>query len=327
MAGALRVAAIVLAALVASIPSHAQQPTRMPRIGFVATGPGGAQPGVEAFRQGLRALGYVEGENIKIEMRWHPPERPDLLPGIANELVHSQAEVLVASSTPEILALKQATSTIPIVMISPSDPVGTGLIESLARPGGNVTGLAWMSRDITGKRLELLKEAVPKISRVGDLWNPLNPATQGDFRQVQLAARTLGITIHSAEVRKPNEIVSAFSSIRRARADALIVQADNLTMTHRKQIADLALQSRLPTMFFVRDYVDDGGLMSYGANLTDLYRRSAAYVDKILKGAKPVDLPVEQPTKFELVVNLRTAKALGITIPEAILLRADEVIR
>ena len=169
MAGALRVAAIVLAALVASIPSHAQQPTRMPRIGFVATGPGGAQPGVEAFRQGLRALGYVEGENIKIEMRWHPPERPDLLPGIANELVHSQAEVLVASSTPEILALKQATSTIPIVMISPSDPVGTGLIESLARPGGNVTGLAWMSRDITGKRLELLKEAVPKISRVGDL--------------------------------------------------------------------------------------------------------------------------------------------------------------
>ena len=211
-------------------------------------------------------------------------------------------------------------------MIAPSDPVGSGLVDSLARPGGNITGLAWMSRDIIGKRLELLKETVPRTSRLGDLWNPLNPATQGDFREVQLAARTLGITIHSAEVRDPNEFVSAFSSIRRARADALIVQADYLTITHRKQIASLAVQSGLPTMFFVRDYVDEGGLMSYGANLTDLYRRSADYVDKILRGAKPADLPVEQPTKFEVAINMKTAKALGIKIPNSILVQATNVI-
>jgi putative ABC transport system substrate-binding protein len=187
--------------------------------------------------------------------------------------------------------------------------------------------LSWMSRGVVGKRLELLKETVPKISVVGDLWNPLNPATQGDFREIGIAARTLGLTIHSEEVREPDQFVTAFSSIRRAHADALIVQADYLTITHRKQIADLAIQSGLPTVFFVRDYVEDGGLLSYGASLTDLYRRSAGYVDKLLKGAKAADLPVEQPTKFELVVNLKTAKALGIAIPESILLRADEVIQ
>jgi putative ABC transport system substrate-binding protein len=213
-------------------------------------------------------------------------------------------------------------------MITPSDPVGAGLIESLARPGGNVTGLAWMSRDITGKRLELLKEVVPKASRVGDLWEPLNyPASQLDFREVQRAARTLGIRIHSAEVRNPNQLVSAFSSLKRAHVDALIVQAGYLTMFDRKQIADLAVQHGLPTMFFARDYVDAGGLMSYGGNLTDLYRRSAGYVDRILKGARPADLPVEQPTTFELIINMKTARALGITIPEAVLQRADEVIR
>jgi putative ABC transport system substrate-binding protein len=282
---------------------------------------------VEAFRQGLRDLGYVEGQNITIEMRWHAADRPDLLPGIAMELVGAKMDILVAASTPEIVALKQATRTIPIVMIAPSDPVGTGLIQSLARPGGNVTGLSWMSRGVVGKRLELLKETVPKISVVGDLWNPLNPATQGDFREIGIAARTLGLTIHSEEVREPDQFVTAFSSIRRAHADALIVQADYLTITHRKQIADLAIQSGLPTVFFVRDYVEDGGLLSYGASLTDLYRRSAGYVDKLLKGAKAADLPVEQPTKFELVVNLKTAKALGIAIPESILLRADEVIQ
>jgi putative ABC transport system substrate-binding protein len=308
--------------------TYAQQPTHVPRLGFVIAGqPEGPTKLTDAFRQGLRELGYVEGENIRIELRWHPPERPDLLPGIASELVRSKVDVLLAPTTPEILALKQATNTIPIVMIAPSDPVGTGLVESLARPGGNVTGLAWMSRDIMGKRLELLREAVPKVSRMSDLWNPRNPSTQRDFKEIEVAARALGITVHSAEVREPNEFVGAFSSMTRARADALVVQADYLTWVHRKQIVDLALQRRLPTMFFAREYVDAGGLMSYGANLAELFRRSASYVDKILKGVRPVDLPVEQPTNFELVINLKTAKALGITIPESILLRADEVIR
>lgn len=325
---AISVVGLALGFLLIFTQSHAQQPTRVPRVGFVHAGPGGPPAQfVEAFRQGLRALGYVEGQNVEVEFRWHPPERLDLLPGIAHELVRSNADVLVGSTTPEIIALKQATSTIPIVMITPSDPVGAGLIGSLARPGGNVTGLAWMSRDITGKRLELLKEAVPKASRVADLWDPRNPALQVDFQEMQRAARTLGIKIHSAEVRDPNELVSAFSSIKRAHVDALIVQAGYLTMSHRKQIADLAVQHGLPSMFFAREYVDAGGLMSYGGSLSDLYRRSAYYVDRILKGARPADLPVEQPTKFQLIINMKTAKALGITIPEAILQRADEVLR
>src|SRR5262249_22528427 len=275
---------------------------------------------VDAFRQGLRELGYIEGENIQIELRWHPPERPDLLPGIASELVRSKVDVLLAPTTPEILALKESTASIPIVMIAPSDPVATGLVEGLARLGGNVTGLAWMSRDIMGKRLELLREAIPKATRMSDLWNPRNPSTQRDFKEIEVAARALGITLYSAEVREPTEFVGAFSSMTRARADALVVQADYLTWVHRKQIVDLALQQRLPTMFFAREYVDAGGLMSYGANLAELFRRSASYVDKILKGARPGEIPVEQPTTFELVINLKTAKALGIAIPESILL-------
>jgi len=328
MGYALRVAAVALAALVASAPAYPQQSTHVPLIGLVHPGPPEASARfIEAFRQGLQDLGYVDGRNIKIEVGWHAPERPDLLPSIASELVRSGPDVLVGPTTVQVLALKQATSTIPIVMIAPSDPVGTGLVESLARPGGNVTGTSLMSRDIMGKRLELLKEAVPKISRVSDLWNPANPSTQRDFRQIEAAAEALGIAIHSAQVRDPNEFVSAFSSITRAHADGLIVQADQLTWVHRKQIVDLALQSHLPSMFFIKEYVAAGGLMSYGANVADLYRRSATYIDKILKGARPADLPVEQPTTFELVINVKTAKALGITIPEAILLRADEVIR
>ncbi|HKQ25670.1 MAG TPA: ABC transporter substrate-binding protein [Burkholderiales bacterium] len=282
---------------------------------------------IEAFRQGLQDLGYVDGQNIKIEFGWNPPERPELLPDIASSLVRSKPDVLVGPTTAHVLALKQVTSAIPIVMIAPSDPVGTGLVQSLARPGGNVTGTAFMSRDVTGKRLELLKEAVAKLARVGDLWNPVTPSAQGDFREIESAARTLGISLYSAEAREPSEFASAFSAIARARADALIVQADQLTWVHRKQIVSLALQNRLPSMFFFKEYVDDGGLMSYGANVPDLYRRSAGYVVKILKGAKPADLPVEQPTKFELIINLKTAKALGMTIPESLLLRADEVIR
>ena len=319
---------IVLAVLLASVLSQAQGPSRVPRIGFIVSGAPGSIPElITAFRQELRNLGYQEGQSIEIDFRWHPPQQPDLLPGIASELIRSGVDVLVGSNTPTIVAFKQATKTIPIVMIAPGDPVGTGLIESFARPGGNVTGMTLMTRDIQGKRLQLLKEIVPKMSRVADLWNPLNPATQRDFSELEITARTLGVAVHSTQVRTPNELSAALPSITAAHADALIVQADPLTLAHAKQIADFAARNRLASMFYMREYVDVGGLVSYGASLTDQYRRSARYVDRILKGVKPADLPVEQPTKFELVINLKTAKALGITIPESILLRADELIR
>ena len=324
----LRAVALLVAALLQVAPSLAQQSARVPRIGFVMPGSADASAGlINAFREGLQELGYVEGQNIQIDFRWQPADRPDLLPAIVSELVRSNPDVLVGPTTPQALALKKATSTIPIVMVVPADPIGTGLVQTLARPGGNVTGLSLMSTDIMAKRLELLKETVPRISRVGDIWNPANPATQRDFKEIEIAARKLGLTIHSAEVRGPNDFNSAFSSLTRSRVDALILQTDQLTWIHRQQIANLTVQNRLPTIFFAREYVDGGGLMSYGASLADLYRRSASYVDKILRGASPAELPVEQPSKFELVVNLKTAKALGITIPEAILLRANEVLR
>ena len=308
--------------------ADASQPTRASRIGMVMFGPAEASAQlIAAFRQGLRDLGYVEGQNINIENRWYPPEQPDLLPGIAIDLVRSKVDVLVGVSTPHIRALKAATSTIPIVMIGPGDPVGAGLVESLARPGGNVTGLTIMSIDTSGKRLELRKETIGKISRVGILWNPVNPVVRRDFMETEVAARTLGITIHSVEVRGPNEFASAFSSMTGAHDGGLIVLIDPLTWIHRKLIVDLAARSRLPTMFFFREFVEAGGLMSYGPKTLELWRRAATYVDKILKGAKPADLPVEQPTKFELVINLKTAKAFGLTIPQSVLVRADEVIR
>lgn len=325
-----RLVVVVLAAFFLSVLSHAQQRTRVHRIGLLIPSPAPDALSlklIEVLRLELRNLGYVEGQNVTFDIRWNPPERAELLPGIASELVRSGADVLVGPTTSTILAFKQTTKTLPIVMIAPGDPVGTGLIQSLARPGGNVTGMAWMSTDIQGKRLELLKEMVPRMSRVGYLWNPVNPSTQRHFRELEVVARTLGIAVYSAQVRTPNELVSALAAITQARADALIVGADPLTIGNRKQIADLAAQNRLPSMFFMREFIDEGGLISYGADLADQYRRTAGYIDKILKGAKPADLPVEQPTRFELVINLKTAKALGITIPEAILLRADEVIR
>jgi len=322
-----KVVIVVLATLLASVVSHAQ-PARVYRIGFLIGGsPDASTEELEAFRQELRNLGYVEGQSVKIDIRWHPGERPDLLPEIASELVRSEVDILIGANTPAILALKRATKTIPIVMVAPGDPVGTGLIESLGRPGGNVTGLSWMTTDVQGKRLQLLKEIVPKMSRVADLWNPLNPATRRDFVELEGGARTLGIAVHSAQVKALDELESAFNSITRTHADALIVQADPFTIQHRKKIADLATRNHLPSMFYVRLFVVDGGFMSYGGSLTDQFRRTAGYVDKILKGARPADLPVEQPTKFELVINLKTAKALRITVPESTLLRADEVIR
>jgi putative ABC transport system substrate-binding protein len=324
---AVRVAFIVPALVVSALCS-AQQPARTYRLGLMMAGPPEASRNpIEAFRQGLRELGYAEGKNLEIDIRWHAADRPDSLPGLAEELVRARPDVLLAPTTPQILALKQATKTVPIVMIAPSDPVGSGLVDSLAHPGGNVTGFAWMSRDIMGKRLQLLKEILPKISRIGDLWNPANPSTQRDFSEIEAAARAMGLSVQSAQVREPNEFANAFQSLMQAHAEGLVVQADYLTWVHRKQIAALAAQHRLPSMFSIREYVDDGGLVSYGASIADLFRRSAGYVDKILKGARPADLPVEQPTKFELIINLKTAKAIGIVVPEAVLLRADEVIR
>lgn len=320
--------AIVIAALAAANQGYPQQPPRLPRIVLVIPGPADANTDlVGALRQGLRDLGYVEGQSIRFELGMYPPERPDLLPGIASELVRSKADVLVAVSTPQIRALMEATNTIPIVMIAPGDPVGSGLVASLGRPGGNVTGLTILSKELDGKRVELLKEAIPKIARVGVLCNVANPVVRQNVLQLQAAARTMGITIHAVEVREPDDITSAFSSMAAAHEQGLIVVIDPLTFTHRKLIVDLAARNRLPAMFYVKEFVQLGGLMSYGPNNRDSFRRAATYVDRILKGAKPAELPVEQPTKFELVINLKTAKALDITIPEAILLRADEVIR
>jgi putative ABC transport system substrate-binding protein len=328
MANAAKLRVLVVGLLLAATLSPAQS-ARVYTIGFVIGGSPDASTGsqLEAFRQQLGNLGYVEGQNVKIHVRWHPGERPDLLPDIANELVRSGADILIGANTPAILALKRATKTIPIVMVAPGDPVGTGLIESLGRPGGNVTGLAWMTTDMQGKRLQLLKEILPKMSRVADVWNPLNPATRRDFIELEGAARTLGISVLSAQVKGAEDLEGAFNSVTRAHADAVIVQTDPFTIQYRKKIADLATRNHLPSMFYMRDYVVDGGFISYGASLIDQFRRTAGYVDRILKGARPADLPVEQPTKFELIINLKTAKVLGITIPQSILLRANEVIQ
>jgi putative ABC transport system substrate-binding protein len=321
--------AVWLGILAAASVAYAQQSNSVPRIVLVIPSPAEAQIELtDALRQRLHDLGYVEGQSIRFEMSLYPPERPDLLPGIASELARSKADVLLAVSTPQIRALMEATKTIPIVMIAPGDPVGSGLVASLARPGGNVTGLTIMSYDIMGKRLELLKQAIPKISRVGALFNPTNPAGRRDvLEELQSAGRTLRIAIHPAPVREPSEIASAFASIVREHDGGLIVAVDPVIWPHRKLIVDLCAQNRLPSMSYFREFAALGGLMSYGPSNIELFRRAATYVDKILKGAKPSDLPVEQPTKFELVINLKTAKALGITIPEAILLGADEVIR
>jgi len=322
------IAAIVIAALAAALESYPQQPKPVPRIGMVLQG--GAEDtssGVAAFRKGLRDLGYVEGQNISIEYRYYRPPGPDALAGIARELVQSKVDVLTAMSTPEIRALMQATTTIPIVMIVAGDPVGSGLVESLARPGGNVTGLTIMTTELDGKRLELLREVVPKISRVGVLFNPANPVVRRNAQGVQAAGQALGITVHPVEVRESSDLPNAFSSVTGAHDKALIVVVDPVTWVNRMTILDLTARNRLPAMFYVKEFVDLGGLMSYGPSSLDQFRRAAIYVDKILKGARPAELPVQQPTKFELIVNLKTAKALGINIPESILVRADEVIR
>jgi putative tryptophan/tyrosine transport system substrate-binding protein len=302
---------------------RAQQTAKLPRLGFLTAGKD--SPGLPALLDGLHQLGWMEGKTIIVEYRY-AENRNDRLAELAAELVRLNVDVIVAAGTLAPLAAKRATATIPIVMTSAGDPLGTRLVSGLAKPGGNVTGLSLMSPDISGKRLELLEQIVPDVARVAIIWNASNPYPALVFRQTESAARQLKLEVQSLEVRAPDDVNSALEAAVRQKANALITVEDPLTVNYRKQIADFAVKNRLPTMSGLREYADVGGLLSYGPALADLYRRAAGYVDKILKGAKPSELPVEQPTKFELVVNLKTAKALGLTIPPDMLAIADAVI-
>jgi putative tryptophan/tyrosine transport system substrate-binding protein len=306
------------------LAARAQQSGKLHAIGLLSVG--SMTTGVfAAFHDGLRELGWIEGKNLLIERRF-AENRIERLPDLAAELVRLNVDVIVGFGTPPPLAAKRATTTIPIVMAAAGDPVGSGLVASLARPGGNVTGMSLMAPDLAGKRLELLKELVPRLARVAVIWNAANPYPALVFKETQAAGRTLGIEVQSLEVRGSNDFDGAFEAARRQRPEALITVEDPLTITHRKLIVDFTAEQRLPAVHGVREFVAAGGLLSYGASLDDLFRRAAGYVDKILKGVKPADLPVLQPTKFELVINLKTAKALGLEVPPMLLARADEVI-
>jgi putative ABC transport system substrate-binding protein len=301
----------------------------VPQIGWLslgATGSAALESLADAFQQGLREYGYVAGQNVAIQYR-SAEGRVDPLPGLASELVDLPVDVIVAGAGPAVEAAKTATATIPIVMLASGDPVGTGLVASLARPGGNVTGLTFISPQLSGKRLQLLKEAFPSVSRVAALWNPAELSNALEFRESELAAQTLGVELQSLDVRGPTEFASAFGTVSGKRSDALIVFAHALTIANSQQIADLAATTGLPAMYGVRPFVAAGGLMAYGPDLQQLYRRAAYYVDRILKGAKPAELPVEQPREFEFVINLKTAEALGLTIPQHVLLQVTEAIR
>ena len=310
------------------LASDAQPAAKVPRIGYLSgTSPSDvSNPAREAFRQGLQSLGYVDGRNIAIEYRY-AEGRLDRFPNLAAELVRLPVDVIVAPGTVAAQAARKATGTIPIVIVLAGNPVGDGLIAGFARPGGNVTGLTMsVDQQMGGKLLELLKETVPTVSRVAVLWNPLASPHGIMLKPAETAARALGLTLQPVGARRPDEIDGAFATMSRARADGLIVLPDAMFSALRVRIADLATKGRLPSIAGLIDHVEAGGLMCYGPNQPDLFRRSATYVDRILKGAKPADLPVERPTKFDLVVNLKAAKALGLTIPPAVLARADQVI-
>jgi ABC-type uncharacterized transport system substrate-binding protein len=322
-------AVVLVASLVlAPLALEAQQAAGIPRIGYLGTNLAASPHLPEAFRQGLRDLGYVEGRNVVIEYR-SAEGKLERFPTLAAELVALKVDVILATSTPAALAAKQATRTIPIVFAAVADSVASGLVTSLARPGGNVTGLSMLTSELVGKRLELLKQAVPGVSRVAVLWQPgdYGERTEKDIlKEAEVTARALGVRLQVVEARGPQDFDSAFSDMARARAGALIVLGSTMFFTERRRLVDLAAKHRLPAVYSARDSVDAGGLMSYGANLADMFRRAATYVDRILKGAKPAELPIERPTKFELVINLKPAKALGLTIPGSVLLRADQVI-
>jgi putative tryptophan/tyrosine transport system substrate-binding protein len=307
--------------------TEAQQPKKVSRIGYLGnSSPALERDFVDAFRQGLRDLGYAEGHNILIEYRW-AEGRYDRFPEFAAELVRLKVDVLLTAGTPGALAAKEATQTIPIVMAVSGDAVGTGLVQSLARPGGNITGLTRMTRDLDGKRLELLKEIVPSLSRVAILLNPANPISARGWTEAQPPAKALRLKLEPVEVKAAEELEAAFAAITRQRPGGLFIIADQFLLAHRTQIIDFAARRNLPAIYPYSEFVEAGGLISYAANDPAMFRRAATYVDKILKGTKPADLPVEQPTKFEFIINLKAANQIGLTIPQSVLYRADKVIK
>jgi len=318
---------LTLTILAAPLGAEAQRAAKVPRVGLlIPVSPASGAPHVAAFRQGLGELGYIDGTNIVLEVRFSEG-RHDRLPVLASELVRLKVDVIVAGSTPGALAAKNATDTIPIVIVTTGDPVARGLAASLARPGGNLTGVTTLSKELSVKQLEVLKEAVPTVTRVAILVNPANPDTGPAVKGLEAAARVLGVQPQVVEVRDPNEFDNAFTAMSKEHAGALFVLGDPMFFTHRTRIVGLAAKSRLPAMYGHREFVDIGGLMFYGATLSDMWRRAATYVDKILKGARAGDLPIEQPMKFELVINLQTAKALDLTIPPLLLFQTTEVIQ
>jgi putative tryptophan/tyrosine transport system substrate-binding protein len=322
------VLALMAWALAAPLASFAQQPAKVARIGFLhAASPEGiGDVHLQAFRDGLRELGYVEGKNLQLEVRWGEGKL-ERLPALAAELVQAKVDIIVAATSPSVAAARQATRIIPIVMPTSSDPVGDGLVASLAHPGGNITGLSQMAPELGEKRLQLLKEMFPTVSHaMAVLWNPAYVGMRARFQQAQVAAPAVGLTVRSMEVRDSRELDVALEVMIREHPEALLLLVDPFTFSQRSRIVEFAAEQRLPAIYETRDFVDVGGLISYGPNIPDQFRRAATYVDKILRGAKPADLPIEQPTKFELVINMRAAKALGIKFPNSILLRADRVI-
>jgi putative ABC transport system substrate-binding protein len=316
---------LLLSLFAVPLATTAQPPGKVYRIGFLSTNPPPARAW-DALLEGLREREYIEGRNLVFERRFSDGNA-ERFPELAAELVGLRVDLIIVMTTPAALAAKHATQTIPIVIPTAIDPVGAGLVASLAWPGGNLTGLSTLSPELSGKRLELLKEVVPGLTRVAVLWNAANPANASAWQETQTAARALGLLLHSQDVRGPQDLEGAFALTAKARPDALLVLGDSLINMHEQHIAEFATQNHLPSMFTRRESVMVGGLMFYGSSLPDRLRRAAYYVDRILKGAKPADLPVEQPTKFELVINLKIAKTLGLTIPPPVLFQADEVIK
>ena len=319
---------LVAVQLAVTVIAEAQQPKKIARIGYLVSSTPAATAGfIEAFRQGMRELGHVEQKTFVLELRYGEA-RPERFPELARELVGLKLDVIVATTDFSIAAVKRETQTIPIVMANSSDPVGTGFVASLPRPGGNITGLSNMSPDLSGKRLELLREVVPGLSRVAFLWNPDVRGNLLDYKETEGAASSLRVQLQSVEVFRAEDLDRAFSAVTKGRAQALIMPAASAVgFANRDQIVSFAERNRLPSMYALSEYVDSGGLMSYGPSLPDMHRRAATYVNKILKGTKPADLPVERPRKFELVINLKTAKEIGVTIPPNVLARADRVIK
>jgi len=317
----------ILVALLALCSSASAQPSKIPRLGYLTAASLSAFAArTEAFRQGLRELGHIEGKNIVIEYRY-AEGKLDRMPALAAELVRLKVDVIVTGGSPTTLSAKEATVTIPIVMAGDADPVGSGVVASLARPGGNITGLSTLATDISGKRLELLKEILPRLSRVAVLGTSTYPGNTEALREMELAAGAFGVNLQYLDVLDPKDIATALQEASKRRADAVLVLASSVLLSERTQVADLVIKSGIAVIYPGGEYVESGGLMSYGVSIADLYRRAATYVDKIFKGAKPADLPVEQPTKFEFIVNLKAAKQIGLTIPPNVLTRADKVIK